>query len=213
MNQIIFGNYKSYDDLFLVCNSKSIGSPSPKMNTISVEGGDGVLDFTEFFGDVKYNNRTLTFEFTSMVHPSDFLELNSRLLDLLNGQKMPIVLEEDADFYYMGRLTVSSPTKEAKVIDKITITANCEPYKYKVNDTVVTQAVNGTATIILPNMRKRVVPQITSDATFTITFGGKSATVGAGTFTIPELELVAGDNEVIVSGTGNITFTYKEGGL
>ena len=213
MNQISFGNYKSYDNLYLVCNKKTIGSPTPKVNTISVEGGDGVLDFTEFFGDVNYNNRILTFEFTSMVHPSDFLELNSRILDLLNGQKMPIILDEDADFYYMGRLTVSDPFKDANVIDKITITADCEPYKYKVNDTVVTQAVSGTTTITLTNMRKRVVPTITSDATFTITFGGKSATVAAGTFTIPELELVAGDNTVTVTGTGNITFTYREGGL
>lgn len=213
MNQINFGNYKSYDDLYLVCNKKTIGSPTPKVNTISVEGGDGVLDFTEFFGDVKYNNRILTFEFTSMVHPSDFLELNSRILDLLNGQKMPIILDEDADFYYMGRLTVSDPTKEANVIDKINITADCEPYKYKVNETVVTQAISGTTTITLKNMRKRVVPTITSDAKFTFVFGDKTATVNAGTFMIPELELVAGDNVVTVTGTGNITFTYREGGL
>ncbi len=213
MNQINFGNYKSYDDLYLICNKKTVGSPTPKTNTISIEGGDGVLDFTEFFGDVKYNNRILNFELTSMVHPSDFPELYSRLLDLLNGQKMKIVLDEDSDFYYIGRLTVSDPYKEANVIDKINITADCEPYKYKINDTVVTQAVSGTSVITLSNMCKRTVPSITSDATFTITFGGKSATVGAGTFTIPELELVAGDNEVTVSGNGNITFTYKEGGL
>ena len=126
---------------------------------------------------------------------------------------MRIVLDEDAEYYYVGRLTVSDPIKEMNVIDKITITADCEPYKYKINDTVVTQAVNGTSIIVLTNMRKRTVPIITSDATFTITFGGKSATVAAGTFTIPELELVAGENEVTVSGTGNITFTYQEGGL
>ena len=47
----------------------------------------------------------------------------------------------------------------------------------------------------------------------TITFGGTSTIVNAGTFTIPTLELVEGNNTVTVTGTGNITFTYQEGGL
>ena len=47
----------------------------------------------------------------------------------------------------------------------------------------------------------------------TIAFGGGSWTVGAGTFTIPELELFAGANNITVTGTGNIVFAWQEGEL
>ena len=67
--------------------------------------------------------------------------------------------------------------------------------------------------ITLVNSRKRVVPSITTTDSMTITFGGTSTIVNAGTFTIPTLELVEGNNTVTVTGTGNITFTYQEGGL
>ena len=63
MKGITFGNYHSYDDFGLILSSKEIGSPEPKIITIDVEGGDGVLDFTEFAGEKKFKNRTLTFHF------------------------------------------------------------------------------------------------------------------------------------------------------
>ena len=81
MNQIKFGTYKSYDDLYLICTKKTIGSPTVKESTVEVEGGDGVLDYTEYFGDVKYNNRQLKFEFESLVPQSQFPELYSAVLD------------------------------------------------------------------------------------------------------------------------------------
>lgn len=213
MNQITFGTYRSFDDLYLICSEKVIGSPTIKTNTVAVEGGDGVLDFTEFFGEAKYNNRTLSFTFSTIVAPESFPGLYSQVLNLLHGKKMKVILDEDADFYYIGRINVADFTKEMAVIGKIPITADCEPYKYKKDVTVVAQAVNGSVDIALPNLRQRVVPTITTDADMTITFDGKTVTAAAGTFTIPELELVAGNNVVSVTGTGNITFTYQEGGL
>lgn len=37
--------------------------------------------------------------------------------------------------------------------------------------------------------------------------------LGSGSYTLPELELKAGENAVSVTGTGTITFTYQEAGL
>jgi hypothetical protein len=37
--------------------------------------------------------------------------------------------------------------------------------------------------------------------------------LGSGSFTLPELELVEGENTVTVTGVGNITFTWQEAGL
>jgi hypothetical protein len=38
-------------------------------------------------------------------------------------------------------------------------------------------------------------------------------TLASGSYLLPELELVEGDNLVTVTGTGSITFTYTQGQL
>ena len=212
MNQIKFGTYKSYDDLYLICTKKTIGSPTVKESTVEVEGGDGVLDYTEYFGDVKYSNRQLRFEFESLVPQSQFPELYSAVLDALHGKKVQIVLDEDSDFYYVGRLSVSDFTNN-RGIGSIKVDCDCDPYKYKKNATTVSKAVSGSLEITLPNLRKRVVPTITSSATMIFAFGNRTIQHNAGTFIIPTLELVKGNNTVTVTGTGNVSFTYQEGRL
>lgn len=212
MNGVRFGAYHSYDDLQLILTSKTIGQAAVKEKKVNIEGGDGVLDYTEYFGGVMFNNRQLYFEFETIVPKSQFPALYSSVLNALNGQKVHIVLDDDSDFYYVGRLAISDFTSE-KGVGSIQIDCDCEPYKYKLTDTVVTKAVSGTTTITLSNLRKRVVPEITTDAEMTIVFNGVSTTASAGIFQIPTLELSEGTNTVTVTGTGTITFTYREGCL
>ena len=213
MKGVKFGNYHSYYEWGLILGSKEISSPKPKVNQSEVEGGDGVLDLTEFFGDVKYENRPLSFTFSKLgVVPDGFLALYSVVQNAIHGKTMQVILDDDPANYYYGRVTINE-WKSNKNIGEIVIEVDAEPYKMKVNETVVTRAVAGTDTIVLTNSRKRVVPVITTDAEMKLAFGNYSGTFSKGTFTIPELELVEGENAVSVTGTGNITFRYREGGL
>ena len=103
--------------------------------------------------------------------------------------------------------------KSNKRTGEIVIEVDAEPYKYKVAETMVTQAVTGAAEIVLTNSKKSVVPEITTTAAMTIAFDGFTAAVQAGTFRLPELQLKEGQNRVAVTGTGTITFVYREGSL
>lgn len=128
---------------------------------------------------------------------------------------MRVILDDDSHFFYVGRLDVSSFTS-SKGIGKINIEADCDPYKYKAAKTVVTQAVNGETAITLANLRKRVVPEvlIEADSALHIVYNAYSVwDLGSGSYTLPELELKAGENTVSVTGTGSITFSYQEAGL
>ena len=215
MKGIMFGNYHSWNDFQLILASKTIGTPSPKTETIEIPGGDGVLDLTEFFGETKYDNRNLSFEFSSMVNPSEFMTLFSTVQNALHGKKMTITLDDDPDWYYIGRISVSE-WKADKNIGKLVVDCDCEPYKYQIRTTTVTKSISGTSTITLPNSRKRVVPtvKVTSSSGLTMTFGsGKVWNLSSGSYLLPELELVEGDNLVTVTGTGSITFTYTQGKL
>ena len=215
MKGITFGNYHSYNAFQLILSSKTIGTPSPKTETIDIPGGDGVLDLTEYFGDTKYGNRKLTFDFSSVVIPSDFMSLFSMVQNALHGKKMNIILDDDPGWYYTGRISVSE-WKADKNIGKLTIDCDCEPYKKQTSPTVISKTVAGTSTIILPNSRKRVVPEvvIASGSGLNIVHGtGNVWDLGSGSYTLPELELVEGDNQITVTGTGTITFTYTQGKL
>ena len=203
----------TYNDLHLILlEGKEIGSPQVKIRKLDIEGADGSLDYTDFFGEPKYEDVTHKFPFAAIVPQSDFLSLFSTVKNAIHGMKMRVILDDDPLFYYVGRPYVSPLTSE-KNVGSIIIECDCEPYKYKLDKTVVSKAVNGTQAITLKNSRKRTVPEITTTATMTISFDGWSVSHSAGTFTLPELELVEGENTVTVTGTGTIAFTYQEAGL
>lgn len=211
MKGITFGSYHSYNDLHLILTRKEIGDAVPKTKTVEIEGADGVLDYTEYFGDVKYNNRTLKFDFTCI--ENNLLEVYSDIQDKLNGQKVHITLDEDDDYYYIGRLSVSAYTNE-KNIATISISCDCDPYKYKQNETTVSRTLTGTATTVnLSNSRKKVSPKITANSSFTIVYEGNTYSISSGVTTLYEIVLDEGTNQLTVTGTGTISFEYQEGRL
>lgn len=215
MKGITFGSLHSYEDLKLILNSKEIGSPEVKVRKIDIEGADSSLDLTDFFGEPKYENVTHKFQFSTIVPQAQFLSLFSTVKNALHGKKMRIILDGDPLFYYIGRIHVSSFTNE-KNIGIISVECDCEPFKYKLEKTVVSRAVSGTQTINLTNGRKRAVPEVRIETTSSIRIeyqGSNIWDLGSGSYTLPELELVEGVNAVTVTGTGTITFTWQEGNL
>ena len=214
MKGITFGNYHSYDDLHLILKSKEIGAPQVKTQKTNIEGADSALDLTEFFGEPKYEDVIHRFNFSTIVPQADFLSLFSTIKNALHGRKMRIILDDDPLFYWIGRLSVSKFTNE-KNIGIISIEADCEPYKYLLNKTVVELTVNGEHVAQVPNSRKRVVPEVKveSASTIRIVYQGNIWDLGSGSYTLPELELAEGNNEIALTGTGAVTLTYQEAKL
>lgn len=207
-----FDNFHSYYDFSLILSSKKIGVPQPKTELLEVPGADETLDFTEFFGDVKFDNRKLEFEFTTLVPQSEFMQLFSIIQNALNGKRMKIVLDEDPDFYYSGRISVKEWLAD-KSIGKITIECDCNPYKLKLKKTVITNAVSTEKTVTLPNLRKHVVPLFKSNAEITIEHNENSYSMSAGESKIPSIVLKEGENTLKLKGNGTVTIEYQEGGL
>lgn len=212
MKGVSFHGFHSYRDLHLLLTEKEIGSPEVKRQTIDIEGADGELDFTDFFGEPKYQNAQHRFSFESIQPRNEQLSQFADIKNKIHGKKGRIILDDDPSFFYVGRCSVSKYTNE-KNIGRITVECDCEPYKYKLTKTVVTRAIDGTVEVNLTNGRKRAVPTITTTTDMTISFGGGIWTNRAGTFIIPELELVEGENIVTVTGIGTITFTWQEAAL
>lgn len=210
MKGVTFGTLHSYNDFSLILSQRAIGTPSPRTATIQVDGKDGIVDLTEYFGQVRYDNRQLKFIFS--VADGDFDAKFSAIQNALHGKKLKITLDDDVNFYYMGRVFVD-PWTSSPVLQKIAVTCDCDPYKYKQGKTIVSTSVATTKQLTLTNLKQAVSPKFTTNATFTIRFGTLSVTRSAGTFIIPEILLLEGNNLIQFDGTGNVTIEYQEGGL
>lgn len=214
MKGITFDGIHSYDNFSLILTSKTIGQPIIKTEYVEVLGADGQLDLTEAFGDIKYNNRKLTFVFSVIEANEDWATIYSRVLNAFHGRKMKIVLDDDPDYYYLGRVNVSDYLS-SKRIGTITIEIDAEPYKYKQNLTIVTRTISGTLTVDFYNSRKNVIPKFVTDAQVQIVYNnGNTYTIaGSGTHIIPNIIFKKGINTLTFNGTATVAVQYQEGDL
>lgn len=216
MNSVIFGNLDSFVDLKCVLSSKTIGSSQIKTAYTEVVGSDGRLDFTDYFGFTNYTNRTLLFNFSILYYPE---AIYHEFLNAIHGKKLDIILSEESDFKYIGRCSVSDLMIQSG-IGTFSVTAECEPWRYKLSETRETIMVPylGSSTWNLKNLRKQVSPKISvSDHQATIIFNNKTFTVPVGNEQIiPEFILTEGNNEVKVKGdygSATVEFVYTEGDM
>ena len=132
MNGVLFGDKHSYRDWKLITKSRPvISSPNPKTTYIDIPEADGQLDLTETLtGEVKYENRTITFEFTVIEARKRWSLIYSEIMNYLHGQRMQVFLDEDPNHYYLGRFTVDQWESDKKT-STLVISGNVDPYKYE----------------------------------------------------------------------------------
>lgn len=188
---------------------RRLSAPEVKAEYIDIPAANGEFDASEALGAVFYKNRDLSLD---LIYPADAYEADlSDLTNYLHGKRRKIVFGSDSDWYHIGRISVGEYDSTSH---RLAVSASVFPYKLAVAQTVVTKAVTTSETISLQNDAMPVVPVITVDAEMTLAWGQNSKTIAAGTYQIAGLEL--GSNETLVltvTGTGNITITYRKGRL
>lgn len=216
---VLFDNIHSFFDLNLILSAVETTPAIPKTNYVDIPGGDGSIDLTESNGEVKFSDRTHTFTFT--MNPADDLSESAweakktEVSNVLNGRAFrKITLDKDPDYYWRGRCAIDS-FKSNKRLRQFVVTAKVRPYKYKLSETVVTFSLSSTAkTVTIKNSRRSVCPVITcTNANTKVVFNGNTFNFNAGQHQDLNIRFVEGNNQLTVSGTGRITFTYQEGDL
>ncbi len=210
--KITFGEHEQ-EEFGLLPKQVIISPPEVKTYLVSVPGRSGSLDFTEALtdGQVVYNDRLLTITMYCFADEEQLPKMESACKNALHGKKMNIVMDCDPGYYYRGRLSVDWMSEDT--IDIATITATCDPYKYKLTPTVKEFDVSGSLSVTLPNDRMPVVPTVTTDAEMTIVYGENTLVLPAGTRRAPVLLLTEGQNTLSLTGNGHIKFEYQEGAL
>lgn len=211
-----FGGLHSARDLLLIQQTADVQPAPPKLNLIEIPGADGAKDLsTQPAGRVTFENRTISWTFA--LRPGDHWHTRHRLVsNALNGLACDIVLDDDPEYYYQGRLAVRDYAIDRQ-LKQITVEATCKPYKLRrVETRVVAQLTTARRDLALVNERKNVIPEITVTAETTLYWQGGSLVVSAGTYRVADIELQPGVNILgarVTSGTGEITVAYREGAL
>lgn len=137
-HSVIFGDKNTWDDWQLVPQTRPFfAPPAPKVKTVDIPGGDGLIDLTESLtGYPVYSNRTGSIDFivvNDFYEPvsshEEWFKVYSRIMNYIHGQKMRAYLEDDPDWYYEGRFSVGS-WKSGKNYSEITINYDVGPYKW-----------------------------------------------------------------------------------
>lgn len=125
----------TWEDWHLIPSPRpSVASPEVQEKMIEIPGRDGLLDATEFLtGSPRYLNRTGTWDFYVMhEYWNSWAETYTTIMAYLHGKKMQVILEDDPNYYYEGRLTVQ-PFSSQNDYSKISINYNLQPYKTHVS--------------------------------------------------------------------------------
>lgn len=214
MRGVKFGENHTAEDWGLILNAKTINPPTPKYIKVAVDGRDGDLNLSRTLtGDMKYNNREASFSFlvTEGTHV-EREDLINEIVNLLHGNELRIIDPDDLDHYLLGECRVDSITN-TKAYGSFTVVADCEPYRYSIEE--INRTVSASATpldiVLTNNGRKTLTPVVKVTGTANLVIGTTSVSLGAGTYKLTSLILRPGSNVVTVSGSGSVTFTYREG--
>ena len=130
MHGVIFNDKHTYRDWGLLEKSKpKISPPEAKTKLVELPLSDAVIDLTEVMtGKVHYHLRKLDFEFVTMEPRSRWPILYSDIVNAIHGKRVRIIMDDDPNWYYIGRVTVGEFEADKKTAT-LSITAQVEPYK------------------------------------------------------------------------------------
>lgn len=209
------GDFRT-DDLGLELYNLSIGAPKIKTSYVNLPLESKVLDLSDVVtGRPSYGARTITLYLGKKDRsPRNWIKAATELTRKIHGQRLPITLSIDPNYYYLGRIQCSSD-KISYMRSTYEITATCDPYKYAQAES---SAVCGAGTTAVLNSGDEII-----SPTFTASTEGMTVALNGGAaysvaqvgkaVKIPELLLLPGVNNVTVTGSGNVVLNWREGVL
>ena len=231
---VTFNGFHSFRNYRLLPTSAPvITPPEVKTHYIDVPGADGSLDLTEALtGYPTYGDRKGAFAYQFYAPKSEWFNIYNDIVHDLNGKSADVILDEDSQYYYKGRLTVGIPSfGKYKATIQITGIFNSNKYvndEYSGNDWLwnpfdfengiareyYRMNVRNSKTFTLIGSELIVCP------TFTLEMGYLSVTVDGEVYPLSLgdnifLNILVGEEEKQVTfiGNGIVTITYRIGGV
>ena len=202
-----------------LCLLADVEIPAPAVRTtrITVPGMDGSIDASQALtGEPIYDDVDISLPLFARKADAELQAIRRQFLDAYHGREVQLVLPHDADHYYLGTLSVGNLSGYGS--GEIPVTLHADPWRYKLEPTVVTAADLSTTykQLTLANEARPVIPTITVAQDTTLLWDGNEIALSSGTHRRPEIRLAAGNNTIsakVASGTGSIEIKYQEATL
>lgn len=134
------GTWKnSWEEWGLAPTSRPVISlPEPTTNYVEIPGTSGSHDLTDQFGYPAYGMRQGSIEFMMVPEFSSVASKNSKwnyryanLANYFHGRKLMMYLDDDPNYYYSGRWSVSwsSPSGKGE-LSRVVLNYTLDPWKY-----------------------------------------------------------------------------------
>lgn len=214
MRGVKFERIHTGNDWGLVLNAKSFPPPLPKTYSVEVEGRDGVVDLSESLtGTVKYQNRTVTFEFTATEGNYDARNrLFRKISGAIQGKKLKAIIDDDPEHYFYGRWTITN-IENYNTYGTLKIEGDCEPWLYAIDEVNRICTVSSERKVLscYNNGFRNINPTFEVSGDINISFDDISITgLTDGKYINTDILFVPGNNHVIIEGTGTVIITYQE---
>ena len=210
MENVVFentsGDFFTPADFGILLKSFTAPAPQPKVFRESIDGMDGDLDFTEYAGEVRYNDREVKVEFRD-VSGKEY----RKLMTFLAGQRVKLMYSGIPDYYFAGRCEEIKQEERSHVVD-LECTFVCSPYLLARTKRTVGLTVSTSGSVQLKALRMTAIPTISVSAAMTLTYDGKTVTLdAAGTYTKPEIVITSTPKTLTIAGSGDISITWRDG--
>lgn len=212
--KIIFGTYDTEQNGPWTLAAWNFSPAVHRKQLVTVPGRDGELDLSTVLtdGSPRYGSRTLT----ATLERSDGTRLEREaaidtMINWLDGWRLNITLPDDIGHYITGRVHVAKDYNDPAHA-AVTVTAVCDPWRYNNYETIISLDAGETAqeAKLTNSGRRTVVPVIQITGEVSLVYGTYTWTLGAGTYQLPDLTVPQGGVLITYSGTGALTFTYRE---
>lgn len=227
------GRHSYLDEGLLLLNKRAISIPDKNKSLVPIPFSNEVYDFSELYGGQIYKQRTLKYSIKIERNRYGTKEgmnaTKTRVINWLMGSSGLQKLEDDAipGFYFMAEIRDNNSFEEDWNHGVLNVTFTGYPFMISdkpegddIWDTFnfdldafqnVAFNVVGSEDILLVNPGISLArPEITADANFTLTLNGVDHLITVGS-RVYDYFTLSKENEIHISGTGNISFKwYKE---
>ena len=112
----------------ILLDDLTVESPAPNINLVTVPGVNGAYDFTDILGSVTYQMRNISFTLFKRVTDFQLKEKRDELADQFHGKHVELVLPDDEEHHYAGRMSIGGVT--GYNTGRIAVTMIAEPVVY-----------------------------------------------------------------------------------
>lgn len=199
--------YHSNDDFGQLVASRSISGLKKKGARVSVPFMNGSYDFSGLYGDVFFEDRTLTYVFDLIDDtPDALLDQMSRFLGWASSIDNDEIHDDDLPHYhYLGSYEGCEPAFDESG-EAVTLTVTFTVYPFAIaNDASEARLPVGSNHVINKSRAARITA--IPDGTSRIVIGQLAQTVTGET--VMNIALESGDNEITVEGSP-VTIKWRE---